>query len=134
MTTLTEATAAKAFAKAWNQLDPTEFIALLDANACYASQWVFEELVGRDAIADYLGGKIRTVKANAVNAPQDKVYAELGITTTGFSGRDCAILAQGAKENVAAVVLFEVSNGKVTRYDMCMPELLNVARSGEYPV
>ena len=134
MTTLTEATAAKAFAKAWNQLDPTEFIALLDANACYASQWVFEELVGRDAIADYLVGKIRTVKANVVKAPQNRVHAELGITTTGFSGRDCAVLTQGAEKEVAAVVLFEVSDGQITRYDMCMPELLNVARSGEYPV
>ena len=134
MTTLTEATAAKAFAKAWNQLDPTEFIALLDANACYASQWVFEELVGREAIADYLVGKLRTVKANSVEAPQNKVYAELGITTAGFTGRDCVILAQGAKEQVTAVVLFEVSDGQITRYDMCMPELLNVARSGEYPV
>lgn len=134
MTTLNEAMAAKAFAKAWNQLDLTEFLALLDANACYASQWVFEELVGRDAISDYLVNKMRTIKANSVKAPQNKVHAELGITTTGFSGRDCAILTQGAKKEVAAVVLFEVSDGQITRYDMCMPELLNVARSGEYPV
>ena len=58
MRRLTEVMAATAFARAWNRLDPTEFIKLLDADARYASQWVFEELVGRDAIADYLIGKM----------------------------------------------------------------------------
>lgn len=134
MTQLTEAMAATAFARAWNRLDPTEFVELLAPDARYASQWVFEELVGRDAIADYLIGKMRNAKAYAVNSSEHKVFAELGRTTKGFSGRDCVFMAQGRKESVTAVVLFEVIGERIKRYDLCIPQLLDVARSGVYPI
>jgi hypothetical protein len=134
MTQLTEAMAANAFAKAWNRLDPTEFIELLAPDARYASQWVFEELVGRDAIADYLMGKMSNAKAYAVNSSEHKVFAELGRTTKGFSGRDCVFMAQGRKESVTTVVLFEVIGERIKRYDLCIAQLLDVARSGIYPI
>ena len=60
---LTEKEAAIAFARAWNRLDATEFLALLAPDAKYASQWVFDELQGKDAIGDYLRAKLKTVKA-----------------------------------------------------------------------
>ena len=41
---LTEKDAAIAYARAWNRLDPNDFLALLAGDARYASQWVFEEL------------------------------------------------------------------------------------------
>jgi hypothetical protein len=41
---LTEKDAAIAYAKAWNRLDCSKFLKLLDENAHYASQWVFEEI------------------------------------------------------------------------------------------
>ena len=134
MTKLTEAIAATAVARAWNRLDSTEFIELLAPDACYASQWVFNELVGKDAISDYLTEKMRTVKAYAVNSSAHKVFAELGKTTTSFSGRDCVFMAQGRKEAVTAVVLFDVAGEKIKRYDLCIPELLGVVRSGVYPI
>jgi len=134
MTTLTEAIAAKAFARAWNRLDPAEFIEMLDTDARYASQWVFEELIGREAIAEYLIGKMRNAKAFAVNSPEHKVFAELGKTRKNISGRDCVFMAQGKKETVNAVVLFEVGDGHIKRYDLCIPQLLDVARSGVYPI
>ena len=134
MTTLTEAIAAKAFARAWNRLDPADFIALLDTDARYASPWVLEELVGRAAIADYLVGKMRNARAYAVNSPEHKVFAELGKTRKNMSGRDCVFMAQGKKETVTAVVLFEVGDGHIKRYDLCIPQLLDVARSGIYPI
>jgi hypothetical protein len=43
-------------------------------------------------------------------------------------------MAQGRKENVTAVVLFEVEGGMIKRYDLCIPELLGVIRSGVYPI
>jgi hypothetical protein len=134
MPQLTEAMAAIAFARAWNRLDPTEFIELLAPDARYASQWVFEELVGQDAIADYLIGKMRNAKAYAVNSSEHKVSAELGRTTKGFSGRDCVFMAQGRKESVTAVVLFEVIGERIKRYDLCIPQLLDGARSGVHPI
>lgn len=134
MTKLTEALAAKAFARAWNRLDPTEFIELLGPDARYASQWVFEELIGREAIADYLTGKMRNAEAYAVNSSEHKVFAELGKTTKSFPGRDCVFMAQGRKESVTAAVLFEVNGERIKRYDHCIPQLLDVARSGVYPI
>ncbi len=134
MNQLTEAMAATAYARAWNRLDPSEFIELLEPDSRYASQWVFEELVGGDAISDYLIGKMRIVKAHALNDPDTKVLAELGKTTQGFAERDCVLLAQGRKENVTAAVLFQVNGGQIMRYDLCIPELLGVVRSGVYPI
>jgi hypothetical protein len=59
---LTEKDAAIAFAKAWNRLNASEFLQLLDEDAHYASQWVFDELTSKNAIADYLTEKMQTVK------------------------------------------------------------------------
>lgn len=134
MSNFTEADAARAFARAWNRLAPDDFIAQLMPDARYASQWVFEELVGQRAIADYLIGKMRTVKNHRLHDASAKVFAELGKTTQGFSGRDCVFMAQGRRENITAVALFEVEAGKIKRYDLCIPELLSVVRSGVYPI
>ena len=134
MRAFTEADAAREFARAWNRLDPADFLKRLMPEARYASQWVFEELAGKSAIADYLTAKMRTVKNHALHNPDVKVFAELGKTTTGFIGRDCVFMAQGRKENVTAVVLFEVEGEMIKRYDLCIPELLGVVRSGVYPI
>ena len=126
MMRLTEKKAAFIYAKAWNRLDCTEFLDLLDDTAHYASQWVFDELENKEAIADYLINKIVAVKNSDA-----KVYAELGITRSGFAGRYCVFITQGEKQ---AVVLFEVSKNKIQRFDLCIPELLNVKRTGVYPM
>lgn len=98
MVDFTEADAARAFARAWNRLDPADFLEHLRPEARYASQWVLEELVGKRAIADYLVTKMRTVKDRALHNPATKVFAELGKTTAGSPGRDCVFMAQGRKE------------------------------------
>jgi hypothetical protein len=77
---------------------------------------------------------MRTVKELAVNNPESKVFAELGKTTQGFSGRDCVFMAQGRKEDVTAVALFVVEGGQIKRYDLCIPQLLGIVRSGVYPI
>ena len=126
---LTEKDAAIAYARAWNRLECSDFEELLDENAHYASQWVFDELESKSAISDYLIAKMKTVKNSG-----PKVYAELGNTSPGSVGRDCVIIAQGNKEEIKAVVLFEVKNNKIQRYDLCIPELFNIERTGVYPI
>lgn len=128
MNVLTELDAATAYAAAWSRLDCTQFLELLAPDAHYASQWVFEELEGKAAISDYLTGKMQSVKSR-----KTPVFAELGKTSTGFAGRDCVAVAQGDKNVVSAVVLFEVESNHIKRFDLCMPELLAVIRSGQYP-
>ena len=126
---ITEKDAAVAYAKSWNRLDCSGFLELLADDASYTSQMVLEELESKIAISNYFIKKIEAVKSDDAS-----VYAELGKTREGFIGRDCVFLAQGKKEEIQAAVLFEVEDGKIKRYDLCFPELLNVERSGIYPI
>ena len=126
---LTEKDAAMAYAKAWNRLDCSDFIELLDDDAQYSSQWVLEGMKSKEEISEYLTGKMETIQDTNY-----KVYAELGNTRSGFAGRDCVFMAQGKKEEIQAVVLFEVDNNKIKKCDMCIPQLLDVERSGIYPI
>lgn len=134
MTKLTEENVVFAFAKAWNRLEPDDFLDLLAPDARYASQWVFEELVGAPAIADYLKAKMRTVRNYGVNDPNSRVRVEIGRTTEGMHGRHCAFMNQGSDNNVQAAVIFEVSGDNVSRYDLCIPQLLGAVRTGVYPI
>lgn len=131
---LTEKGAVFAFAKAWNRLDPEAFLALLAPDARYASQWVFEELKSASAIAYYLRGKMKTVREHGVNNPESRVRVEIGSTTQGFADRPCACMQQGTSDKVLAAVLFEVVDGRIKRYDLCIPQLLGVVRTDVYPV
>ena len=125
---MTEKDAAIAYARAWNTLDANDFLELLDEDAKYVSQWVFEEMEGKDTISEYLLRKIETVKDAGTN-----VYAELGIAKSGLSVRDCVFMSQGKKGEIQAVVLFEVDKSKILKYILCIPELLGIERSGIYP-
>ena len=134
MDELTESEAVLAFAKAWNRMEPDEFLSLLAPDACYASQWVFEEMVGASAISEYLRGKMRTVRAYAEADPSSRVRVEVGRTGTSSSGRPCAFMTQGQDDDVQAAVLFKIRDGKVSRYDLCIPQLIGAERTGMFPV
>ena len=131
---LTEVMAATAYARACNRFDPSEFIELLAPDCRYASQWVFDELVGRNAIADYLTQKMQMVKAQTKKNKQPPILVELGKTTQGFIDRDCVIRLQDVTDNLVAAVLFNVNAGKIVRYDLCLAKPLGVIRSGIYPM
>lgn len=134
MTDVTEEDVVFAFAKAWNRLEPEGFLALLAPDARYASQWVFEELVGVTAISDFLRGKMRTVRAHGINDPSSRVRVEVGRTAHGDGGRPCAFMTQGQGNEVQAAVIFEVCDGRVSRYDLCIPQILGAVRTGGVPV
>jgi hypothetical protein len=133
MNEFTEDDAVLAFASSWNRLDPDVFLRHLAPDARYASQWVFEELAGASAIGEYLRGKMRTVRAQGVNDPRLRVRVEIGRTATGADGRPCALMTQGESNAVQAVVVFAVSEGQVSRYDLCIPQLHHVTRTGLFP-
>ena len=134
MNELTEEDAVFAFAKAWNRLEPDGFVALLAPDARYASQWVFEEIVGADVIQAYLTGKMQTVRAYAVNDPNSRVWVEIGRTAHGDGGRPCAFMTQGQGNAVQAAAVFEVRDGQVARYNLCIPQILGAVRTGVFPI
>ena len=119
---LTELDVATAYAQAWNQLNPAKFITMLSPDVRYSSQWVLEDLVGKEAVAYYLTQKMQTVRKAAAT-----VYAEVSQTKTGEA---CVLLAQGDKQKINVLVLFDVDQDKVTSVDMCIPALYrNVNKS-----
>lgn len=128
---LDELAAATAFARAWNRLDPEPFLELLAPDAHYASQWVFDELESRSAIADYLRAKMKSVRNHGINDPTQRARAEL---TTCGDGRNCVAMTQGDQDVVKAVVVFTIAGDTIARYDMCMPELMGPRRSGVFPI
>ncbi len=120
--TITTKDAAIAYAKAWNNLDCSEFLELLDENAHYASQWVLDELKNKQAISDYLIDKMEAIKKGT-----SIIKADIGINQ--FE-EDCVVISQkNEKQNTKIVVIFRVENNKIKRYDTCIPELYNVTLS-----
>jgi hypothetical protein len=130
---LTEFEAAKALAQAWNRLDPSVVIPLLANDVHYASQRVLEELETKEAVAQHLIDRMQRITTSASSNPSVKVFASLGKTTVGSPGRDCVVIAQGVKSNIATVILFKVENDKIKRIDLCVPDLLQAISSGVYP-
>jgi hypothetical protein len=90
-------------------------------------------LVGNHAIADYLRGKMQTVRGGIDN-PDSRVRVEIGRTAHGAGSRPCVFMTQGESDAVKAAVLFEVSGNKIARYDLCIPQLPGAARTGVYPI
>jgi hypothetical protein len=128
-TPLTEKDAAFAFARAWNRLDCTELVDLLDGTASYSSQMELDELDSRQKIADYLCERMRSEKRTG-----SQIFAEIGKTRSGLIERDCVFLAQGTKDAIEAVVLFEIGDGSIKRCSLLMPELFVLQRTGTYPL
>ncbi len=116
---LTEYDVAKLYADAWNNLHPDDFIEILSDDVVYNSQFVLEEMKGKDSFQDYLRHKMKAVMKSGA-----KVKAEIGMTTRPFPNRDCVLLFQSNPTSPDAVIICEISCGKVTKIDLCMPEIL----------
>jgi len=125
---LTEKDAATEFARAWNNLDSTNFLKLLDENAIYSSHWVISDMEGKSNISEYLIRKMEVVSNEA-----SVVKAELGTATISDHGRDCVIMTQGENDEVITAVVFKVNEGKIISYHMTEPEFYWPKRSGVFP-
>ncbi len=112
---LSELAAATAYAEAWNTLDCYTFARLLSPNAKYASQYVFDEIAGRDAIRDYLCAKFKAVKDTG-----GMVKAVVATATTSFPGKPCVLLIQNSTD---AVIVFETEEKHVRRLDLCITQI-----------
>lgn len=132
---LTQAEAARVYATAWNRLDASILEAFLDDDIRQTSQNVLTDLVGKNEVVDYLRQKMDTIRSS----PNSRVFAELGETRSypgyTFPPEDCVVVAQGRKENVLAIVLFEVENEKITQINLCsiVPTPGTAVRHGIYP-
>ena len=114
---LTERDAARAWALAYNTLDPSHLEPLLHDDIRIASQSVLVEMVGPREYLEYLDGKFATFKR-----VKTEIRVELGETSpypvAPNPPRPCAIANQDGRP--AATVLFEVDGGLISRVDLCM--------------
>ncbi|HEX5386708.1 MAG TPA: nuclear transport factor 2 family protein [Gemmatimonadales bacterium] len=137
----TEEQLIREYALAWNELDADRVISHLSAQAVYESQNVMMPLRGREAIAEYLRGKMATIRAT----PEAAVRAELGLCgdqrgarirlVSAWPGRPCVLLHQGRTNEPVALVLLEVAKGEIDRIDLCtvVPSPASAVRTGHFP-
>lgn len=120
----------EAYARMMNMLDPYQLEPLLEDDFGYASQNVFEEITSKSQFMAYITRKLKTLATFGGDA---KVWAELGYLKREFPG-PCVVLAQGGKDDLIAVVLAKVKDGRLLRLDLCVaPSPWSAIRSGIYP-
>lgn len=124
----TKSDALRAYARMMNTLDVKHIEALLAEDFCYTSQWVFEEITSKQAFIDYIRPKLESIVKTG-----SWVYAEMA-ELKSYGGGPCVVMAQGSKDNLLAIVLAEVNDGKIKRLDICqIPPPSAATRTGEYP-
>jgi len=125
---LTAEAALRAYATMMNKLDVSCLEPLLADDFHYASQWVFAEIESKTEYLEYIAPKLEAIRKSGGTA-----WAEMGWLDREFPG-PCVVMAQGDKDNLLAVVLAKVEDGKIKRLDLCgAPSPHSARRSGEYP-
>jgi hypothetical protein len=120
--------ALRAYAAMMNTLDASHLEPLLADDFHYASQWVFAEIESKSAYLEYILPKLDAIRKSGGTA-----WAEMGWLDHEFPG-PCVVMAQGGKDNLLAVVLAKVEDGKIKRLDLCgVPSPHSARRTGEYP-
>lgn len=131
---------------AYEDGDFTEFVDLLTEDCVYESMWVLEPLCGREAVSRYLLGKGKSIKesenfpscwivelvGNINPLPESDIIVngkkKLATLALAYeAGKFCLMMEQelDGKTNEVLVDLKLTEDGKVSRMDLCMPELFN---------
>lgn len=125
---LSKEDALRAYAWMMNTLDASRLEPLLAKDFHYASQWVFSEITSKADYLVYIMPKLEAIRSSGA-----EVWAEMGVLDRELPG-PCVVIAQGDKDNLLAVVLATVENGKIKRLDMCgAPSPFSAFRAGDYP-
>jgi hypothetical protein len=126
---MTEEDLVKELAKAWNNLNVSFIENLLIDDFRYASQWVVEEMKGKDNYINFISTKFQKIR-ESIAENGDKIIAEIGYCTQGFPNKPCIVLTQiSGNEKSPATLLIETDNGLIKRIDMCAipaPETVNL--------
>jgi hypothetical protein len=116
---MTEEDLIKELAKAWNNLNVSFIENLLIDDFSYASQWVLEEMKGKDNYINFISTKFQKI-SESIDQKGDKIIAEIGYCTQGFPNKPCIVLTQiSGNEKRLVTLLIETDNGLIKRIDMC---------------
>ena len=126
---LTEHQALIAYAEMMNTFNSDKFIELLAENFVLTSQFVLEDMTGKDTYANFIKAKFETMRT-----VQQCVFAEFG-EVNAYGHTECVVLAQPTKEDLTVTVFIDVEDEKITQVAMCqIPPPQSVVRSGVYPI
>lgn len=131
---------------AYEKGDFTEFVDLLTEDCVYESMWVLEPLCGREAVSRHLLGKGKSIResetfpscwvvelvGNMNPLPESDIIVNgenkrATIALAYEIGKFCLMMSQelNGETNEVLVDLKLTEDGKVSRMDLCMPELFN---------
>lgn len=117
--------ACNLIAHAYNTLNHAFLAKQLAEDLLYTSQWVLDEMHGKEAYLDYLAKKF-----NSIRRTGSPVFAELAT----YRGRHCLVIAQGTKADPVATMLVTTAGGKISEIHMCeVPHFSECDRLGIYP-
>lgn len=117
--------ACNLIAHAYNTLNHAFLAKQLAEDLLYTSQWVLDEMRGKEAYLDYLAKKFNSIRRSGI-----QVFAELAI----YSGKHCLVIAQGTKSDPVATMLVKTAGGKISEIHMCeVPHFSECDRLGIYP-
>jgi hypothetical protein len=121
-------------AKAWNNQD-TSFIAnLLHDGFKYKSQWVFEEMVGKEKYLQHMDAKFQRIR-DGIAQNGDRIEAAIGCCTQVEPDKPCIVLAHtiGGETN-KVTLLIKAENSFIKQIDVCsIPEPESARLTGEVP-
>lgn len=127
-TGLSKEQALRAYASMMNTLDTSRLEAFLADEFHYSSQWVFAEIESKATYLEYIVPKLEAIRESGA-----AVWAEMAWLGSEFP-EPCVVMAQSDKDNLVAVVLAKVEDGKISRLDLCgAPSPHSAHRTGEYP-
>ena len=117
--------ACNLLAHAYNTQNAAFLEKILADDLLYTSQWVLEEMRGKQAFLDYLSAKFRTIRKTG-----SAVYAELAT----YRGDHCLVIAQGSKSNPVATLIVRTDRSIITEIHMCeVPHYSECEKFGIYP-
>lgn len=122
---LDEMIACNLLAHAYNTLNASFIDNILANDLLYTSQWVLDEMHGKQAFLDYL-----TAKFHSIEKAESSIYAELAT----YRGQHCLVIAQGSKDNPVATMLVKTKQGKISEICLCeVPHFSECDRFLIYP-
>lgn len=122
---LDEMVACNLLAHAYNTRNASFLEKLLSADMLYTSQWVLEEMRGKQEFLNYLSAKF-----NSRTKAGSAIFAELAT----YRGTHCLVIAQGSKANPVATMIVKTTGAKISEVHMCeVPHYSECERLGIYP-
>jgi hypothetical protein len=124
---LSEYEAVVVYARACNDMDPTEFVELLSPYASYISFQVRHPLRGKEAISEYMFSVMENMGKSGIvlNAEVCRVFDDIKYILEppedGTHVRDCVMLKQDDIKEHDRLVLLEVKDGFITYIDILDP-------------